>query len=124
MEQPDLFPEPALRRRRPNHQPPEKDVLIRYELTASERACLKHREPGPSGQIGGYQRLENWLVHALDHHPETTATKFVVDLDTERRRRLTHPSHAIFGIPAFTLGLGRRWRRRSHGDDVMFSHAD
>jgi hypothetical protein len=27
---------------------------------------LKHNEPGPSGQLGGYQRLENHIVARTD----------------------------------------------------------
>jgi hypothetical protein len=89
-EQADLFTATPRRTRNPNRQPAEKDVVIRYELTKSERACLKHREPGPSGKLGGYQQFENWLVDELDHHPATTGIKYVVELDTKRRSRLTN----------------------------------
>jgi hypothetical protein len=89
----DLFPETnpprQQQRRRANRIHTEPAVMIRYELTADERACLKWNEPGPSGVIGGYQQFENRLIGGLDHHPETTVSKYVIELDATDRDRLT-----------------------------------
>lgn len=31
-----------------------------------ERRFLRHYEPGPSGQLGGYQKHVNWVVDNID----------------------------------------------------------
>lgn len=39
---------------------------ITLRLQPEELAALKHNSPGPSGHMGGYQRLENMLLRHTD----------------------------------------------------------
>jgi hypothetical protein len=36
------------------------------QFTPHEFGILKHRKPGPSGVLGGYQKLENHIVDVTD----------------------------------------------------------
>lgn len=72
-----------------NRTPSEKEVLIRYTLTAEERALFTIRTPGPSGELGGYARLVNILAEMADNHPETVVgLSYYVDLNGKLRDRL------------------------------------
>ena len=65
----DLFdtPDPDdVPRRSPNRVSGSAPLAIALTFTPAEFATLKHNVPGPSGQIGGWQRFENWLVANTD----------------------------------------------------------
>ena len=51
--------------RRANRKPPS-SPSTRICFLPHEFARLKRRVPGPSGKLGGYQNLENWLIDNTD----------------------------------------------------------
>jgi hypothetical protein len=57
------------------------EITLAIWLYRSEREELKWNVPGPSGQLGGYQVCENKMISGLDAHPETTGTRYRIDLD-------------------------------------------
>lgn len=56
-----------------------------------EVRTLKHNNPGPSGALGGWQRLENWLVGHID--PATGDCPLTPPIYS----RLTHYLTASYG---------------------------
>lgn len=69
-EQPPLFPSPdepnPARRRSPNRNREPAPLGLVLTFTDGEVQTLKHNEPGPSGDLGGWGRLENWLLENTD----------------------------------------------------------
>lgn len=51
--------------RAPNLTLPSVIPTVTLKLTAAERSALQHNKPGPSGQLGGMARCENWVLDNL-----------------------------------------------------------
>jgi hypothetical protein len=51
---------------------PEREAILTF--TGEELRELKLNKPGPSGQMGGYQQLENWIIQNTD--PQTGRCHF------------------------------------------------
>ncbi len=51
--------------RRPNRNP-RTEVITVVHFLPHERKRLHYNLPGPSGQLGGYPRHENWIIDNTD----------------------------------------------------------
>jgi len=66
------------------------DILLTWSLTEMERTELKWNTPGPSNQLGGYQRCENEAITRLDGHAETIPGKlYKINIDKDFSWMLT-----------------------------------
>jgi len=98
------------------------DILLTLLLTDLERAELKWNTPGPSNEMGGYQRCENEAITRADGHAETVPGKFYkIDVDKDFWWMLTrYIQRHEGGGPNERL---RRAFRRYIGEGVGFCKA-
>jgi hypothetical protein len=85
--------------RKPNrNHHPEPASGIQFTFLAHEYAHLKIREPGPSGTLGGWGRLENKVFYA------TSKVTLICTLNAEEQSQLTNYIQRAIADPKYRKG--------------------